>query len=400
MKKKELFIANCSILILILIFGVISFRLFANQGVKSILGLESIRFLGNGNRITDTTKTFCSEKPALKINEYDSNLGMLEEYQYICNSFVTNKLMIFTIFSDTNSAITDSTKMAIKLKRFSASEITPIVIIEPYIGKGLLNYKSFINGNYDIALNLYFYNLKRLGVTDEMMGTWVPFPESNTPSWDNKDTEPNDFALAVNKYLLAMKKEFPKAKGSILLSATTYEPNDKEWANGDYLNFAPYLQSIDKNLVSSFGIQGFPWVSNATTKKRQVFRASEFIQSDLAISAAQELRTKDIWINTGSFATKYTLNTKNTVQVSLNERKGILNGILEEAKKIQNYQLNEYRVSINLFAEDKSTSPEETDWSYFQNEDSKELLKEFLSKAGDLDISVSLYDEIESQKSR
>jgi hypothetical protein len=46
------------------------------------------------------------------------------------------------------------------------------------------------------------------------METWVPFPESNTPSWNNKDTEPKDFASCVNKYLATVKHYFPAAKGS------------------------------------------------------------------------------------------------------------------------------------------------------------------------------------------
>ncbi len=401
MKKKELFVANCSILALVLIAGLVTFGLIANQGIRSILGIEKDKFMQKKTEVAAIEKATCSVKSALTIDGYDSNLTKLEEYQSICNSFVTDKLMIFTGFPDPDSAISDSTEMALKLKKFSSNKVTPIVVAEPYVGTGLLNYKTFLNGDYDIALDQYFSNLLELGVTDEMMGTWAPFPESNTPSWDNKDAEPEDFALAVNKYLSALQKYFPKAKGSVLLSAITYEPNDLDWANGDYLNLTPYLQNIDKNLVSSFGIQGFPWVSDATTKKRQIFRASEFIQPDLAISAAQELRTKDIWINTGSFSSKYTLDSKKTVQVSLNERKGILNGILEEVKKIQSYQLNEYRVSINLFAEDKSTNDEATDWSYFQNDDSKELFKEFLIKSEDLGIPVSLYDEMNgSKKSR
>ena len=256
-----------------------------------------------------------------------------------------------------------------------------------------MSYKTYLNGNYDTGMDRFFQQLKSQGVTSEMMGTWVPFPESNTPSWNNKDTEPKDFASCVNKYLSVMKKYFPQAKGSVLLNATTYLPTDAGWENGDYISLSEYVDHLDKSLVTSFGIQGFPWVSNAQQTKRTIFRASEFLQSDLAIGAAQVLRTRDIWINTGTFASKYTNDPAKTVHLSLNERKAILEDILTVAKNIRDYQQNEYRVSINLFSEDKSNTNEATDWSYLGDTDSTVVLKDFLSQANQADMPVSLYDK-------
>jgi hypothetical protein len=284
--------------------------------------------------------------------------------------------------------------VAQKLFKFSKNKVTPIVIVEPYVGDHSMQYRDYMNGKYDSALNYYFQVLKQQGVTDEMMGVWVPFPESNTPNWENKDTEPNDFSIVVNKYLSTLKAYFPKAHGSILLSAITYEPNDLDWENGDYISLTPYLANINKTLVDSLGIQGLPWMGSQSQNAIQIFRATEFLQPDIAISAAQELRTRDIWLNTGSFYTKYATNPEEQVFASLNERKGILDGIIDVAKYIKGYQLNEYRVRINLFSEDKSKTQEATDWSYFQNADSIDLLKDFLHKTEELEIPVSVSDKV------
>jgi hypothetical protein len=105
------------------------------------------------------------------------------------------------------------------------------------------------------------------------------------------------------------------------------------------------------------------------------------------------LRTRDIWINTGTFASKYTNEPSKTVHLSLNERKAILEDILTVAKNIRDYQQNEYRVSINLFSEDKSHTNEATDWSYLSDTDSTTVLKDFLSQASQANMSVSLYDK-------
>lgn len=401
MTKKEFRIANITLLIIIAASAALTFEIFSNESLSSMIkeAIENEKQPSEVAVVSEKTAATavaggCSKKgPLSLVSGSDPNIRRLATYQDVCGSFVTDRLMFFTGFPyDDQSASESAAFIASKLRQFEKNGISPIVIVEPYIGDALLSYREFIAGRYDRVLNAYFHFLQDAGITDAMMGTWVPFPESNTPNWNNKDTEPKDFALAVNKYLGLLKQHFPQASGSILLSAVTYEPDDAGWSNGDYLNLQPYLADIDKSLVDSFGIQGFPWVSNATLPTRQIYRATEFLQPDLAISAAQELRTKDIWINTGTFAAKYTDDETKKVEVSLNERKGILNGILETVAQIRSYQLNEYRVSVNLFSEDKSMYAEATDWSYFQNEDSRELLKEFLRKAEAMDIPVSLFD--------
>lgn len=392
MKKKEIILVNVFLAFLIVSFGWLVFKLSVNQSPLQPTQRQSEPKQANKLEA-------CTKSAPLKIDANDEpHLKRLNDYQSVCSSFVTNKLMIFTSFSENPAAAeANAAAMADTLKKFHRAGVSPIVIAEPYINDQAMSYKAYLAGTYDSGMDHYFKKLKAAGITDEMMGTWVPFPESNTPSWNNKDTEPRDFAYCVNKYLSLLKQYFPKAKGSILLNATTYDPDDINWENGDYINLSEYLHAVDKDLISSFGIQGFPWVSNAQQQRRTIFKASEFLQPDFAIGAAQILRTRDIWINTGTFASKYTNDPNKTVHLSLNERKALLNGILEVAKNIREYQENEYRISINLFSEDKSNTTEATDWSYFQDVESKTVLREFLAKADELEIPISLYDKAKWQ---
>lgn len=393
MKRKELFIINTVIALMVVAFGLLTVRLSINEDLPSAV-VSALKHEVKGAAVNTDTAGMCSKQQPLNLSVAadDPHIKQLERYQQLCDSYVTNTLMVFTGFPDTATAASDASGVAGKLQALHKAGIKPIVIAEPYAGDTAMSYKDFLAGKYDRALAEYFAELRAGGITDDMMGTWVPFPESNTPNWNNKDTEPGDFALCVNKYLTAMKKEFPKAKGSILLSAVTYQPDDLEWENGDYLALTPYLQGINRDLVNSMGVQGFPWVSNAKSERREIFRAAEFLQPDFAIAAAQELHTRDIWFNTGSFASKYTNDKTKQANLTPNERKAILNGILETAQSVRRYQQNEYRVSVNIFSEDKSEANEATDWSYWRGEDDQRVLREFLMAASKQGTPVSLYD--------
>ena len=395
MKNKELRIVNIFLLTLVIAVGLLTLSLSANSDILSIIKETLQPKNSNSTMLSRTKDERCTEKSALSVvPAEDPQLAKLSEYQDTCSSYVTNRLMFFTSFPrDKATAKELSSEVSTKLIAFKEAKVTPIVIIEPYINTGAMSYREYLNGQYDTAVDQFFTGLAANGITSDMMGTWVPFPESNTPSWNNKDTEPKDFSLVVNKYLGALKKQFPSAKGSILLSATTYEPSDTEYSNGDYISLVPYIQNIDKKLVTSIGIQGFPWVSRASSQRREIFRASEFLQTDRAIEAAQELRTRDIWFNTGSFGTKYTLSAKDKVEISPADRKAILDGILEELMKVRNYQQNEYRIFVNLFAENKAKKPEATDWSYLQDTNSTTILKGFIKQLNTAKIDLSLYDD-------
>lgn len=324
----------------------------------------------------------------------DPHLKQLDKYQELCGSFATDKMMIFTDMpKDESEAKDKANKMTDTLKEFEKYDIQPIVIVEPASTWGLIDFGEFKTGFYNNWIDVYFEQLKENDVTDQMMGMWVPFPEANIPSWNHHNTSAEDFSVIVNIYLTILKKHFPDTKTSILLNSATYETDDFNWMNGQYISLNEYVIGIEDGLVDSLGIQGFPWQSSADTDSDRMFDARVFLSPGLAMEAAEILEIQEIWFNTGTFSEKYTLDEEKKIQVLAKDRERILNGIYDEIQKVRS---NDYNVWINLFAENKNRKKESTNWSYWQSDivsiDHELILVNFLSKMSDSNVSVSIFD--------
>jgi hypothetical protein len=316
-------------------------------------------------------------------------LTVLEKYQDLCDSLATNQIMFFVDMpTSSEGATTKAKKLVTKLKEFDKYKISPIVIAEPVDGDSKISFKEFSLGKYNDVLDLYFKTIKDEGITDNQIGMWVPFPEYNVPYWNFDGTLPVDFGTNINNYITPLKKYF-KAKTGILLNSQTYYPEDSNWEYGSYDSFIPYLKGIKKGLVDSFGVQGLPWVSPANTKRAEQFDPKEYISTDLILEGAKFLKVKEVWINTGTFSEKYTNDITKKTSVSINSRKTMLNSVLLEAEKMKN---EKFQITINLFAEDKSYLGESTNWSYFGNQSSKKILREFFANATEKEIKLSLFD--------
>lgn len=324
----------------------------------------------------------------------DPHLKQLDKYQDLCKSFAVDRMMIFTDMpKDEDEAKDKANKMADTLKEFAKYGIQPIVIIEPVNEWGLIDFGEFKTGFYNDWIDKYFEQLKESDVTDEMMGIWIPFPEANIPSWNHNNTSPEDFSVVVNVYLKILKKHFPDTKTSILLNSATYETDDFNWMNGQYISLRDYVMGIESGLIDSFGIQGFPWEAPADEDSGKMFDARVFLSSRLAMEAADILGVQEIWFNTGTFSEKYTSDEEKKIQASAKDREIILDGIYDEIQKVKS---EDYNVWINLFAENKSQKEEATNWSYWQSDtvniEHEAILVNFLSKLSDADIAVSLFD--------
>lgn len=339
----------------------------------------------------------CSSKEKISGLEQaaDPHLRKLYEYQSVCDSFVTDRMMIFTDMpKDNASAVASAKKMADTLKELSHFQVKPIVVVEPVSEWGLIDFREFGTGFYDKWIATYFATLKSEGVTDDMMGMWVPFPEANLPYWNHSNATPKDFSTVVNKYLTALKKDFPQAKGSVMLNSATYDNDDFNWESGEYASLVPYVSGIKKGLVDSFGIQGFSWAPPLGSAGIGVFDAREYLNARLAMEAADALGVKEIWFNSGSFASKYTLDENMTIGIDPGKRKDILNGILSE---IGTAKIKGYSVWLNLFAEDKSRLAEATDWSYWNpalpsSNLHRAVFIDFMTKAESIQIPIALFD--------
>lgn len=387
MKKREIIVYSLFFLLTtVLTVSIVARALTLNLGLSGFL-VRQTKAVSLSSKCSDQT-------PLTGLAEsLDPHLKKLAEYQEVCGSFATDKLMLFSAMPATaDEAITMAKQMAGTLKEFSGRGVQPLVIVEPSSSQGQISFTQLKAGVYDTFLTSYFQTLRAEGVTDNQMGTWVPLPEANLPYWQREDTTPADFGLIVSKYLTTMKTVFPKAQGSVLLNSATYESTDFNWAEGDYQSLLPYVNSIQPGLVDSFGLQGFPWATVADQTGPGIFDAAEFLNATLAKEAAARLGVKTIWLNSGSFGRKYTLDQSKTVTISAGKRKDILAGILTEADKLKNQG---FSVSINLFAEDKSNDAEATDWSYWSSKDNLQpdaaVFVEFANRTKENGIGLSLF---------
>ena len=112
MKRKEVVLINSFIFILILGFGLMAINLSLNHTAANQTAAVQ-------NKKPQTNAAACSPAQPLNIQVAgDPGLKRLQDYQNLCQSFVTNKLMVFTGFSqDKGAAEDDAKKMATKLER-------------------------------------------------------------------------------------------------------------------------------------------------------------------------------------------------------------------------------------------------------------------------------------------
>jgi len=323
----------------------------------------------------------------------DGNLIKLKEYQDVCGSYVTDTLMIFTTMPENKAAAESlAMEMSYKLKEFSGYGVRPIVIVEPAQDFTSITIRKFELGRYDEFLETYFKALKSAGVTDAQMGVWVPFPEANLTCWNDENVRPEDFGTLVNRYLRKMQKYFPSAKGSILLDVSEYEHDSIDSAQGRNRSLVPYIRGVDPQLLESIGVQGFPWVPEKGSNVMPLYDPDIFLGISTADEAASFLGIRKIWFNTGTFGRKYR-NPEQSVVIAPSLRRKILTGILEEVVKLKKMG---YQVSVNLFAENKLSSGEATDWSYWhdprENSPGMDVFRDFMRTASDSRVHVSLFD--------
>lgn len=323
-----------------------------------------------------------------------TQLRRLADYQTLCGSFVSDRMMYFIGFPETSAkAKSIANNLARGLKEFHARGVTPIIVMEAMTDSGKkIRLADIAAGKYDHEIDSLFYRLKAAGITSDFIGIWVPYPEINTPDWNRTDFRPSDFGKMVNKFFESARKTYPDIQGSILLNDASYDAADKDWERPIYSNFDDYISAIAPATIQSFGVQGFPWKARASeTSKSSIIDAQRFLHIENSIYAAKKLGVKSIWFNTGTFATMY--RGSNIITSSPEERSTILNGILREADAVANAG---YSITINLFAQNKLSSNETVDWSYgsltSHSNPLRKILFDFISQAHSAGIAIQIFN--------
>jgi hypothetical protein len=330
----------------------------------------------------------------------DSHLKKLAEYEAVCEGAFADRFMLFSSTPrTTEEAAPLAAGMAETLKEFAKYRVAPLVVLEPTAMDGtILPLGNFRKGLYDAGFGTYFQALKDAGITDEMMGMWVLFPEANTPAWNT--TDPAVFADNVTHVAGLQKQYFPKSKVSILLDSRSYPNDDPAWAKGEYKSLRPYVADIPEGTVDSFGYQGFPWLPPADSPddSKTTVDAAKYLRASIASEAAEVLGIKDVWFNTGTFGKAHAASPDTIVHVEPADREDMLDGVMSQVRELRHEGLE---VAVHLFSEDKSKTKEGMDWSYWSQGHPKtgeatKLFQDFVRKAGLGNVPIWLYDDYQS----
>lgn len=249
---------------------------------------------------------------------------------------------------------------AAQLAALSRAGVQSLAVMEPTVlGGGIVDFTTYRSGGYDAALNTFYAELKNRGITDQAMGMWVIMPEANMPEWGQSD--PDIISACIAKTAQLQKQTFPKSLVSVMLNSQTYPGNDTSYSHGEYKSLSPYVQSVPKGLIDSFGYQGFPWAPPANQPGPSDVDPPNYLRINLAAEGARAAGTASIWFNTGTFRKSYVSNPSQTITMASDKRAQLLQSVLNQAKQLKGQG---FSMAVNIFAGDKSASAEGIDWSY------------------------------------
>ncbi len=317
----------------------------------------------------------------------------LAEYEKLCKGAVVDRLMLFTAMPySEDEALTFAKDFAKQLAEMARFDVEPLVVFEPN-ALSPTGLQDVDKTTYKNIITRYYRTLEAEGVSEEQMGTWVLFPEANTPIW--RLTDAQLFKRNVTTVASAQKDVFPASEVSIMLNGVSYPDNDTSWSKGEVTSLLPYVTGLEPGLIDSVGLQGFPHVGPKSNNRDVVLPDPErFLPVDFAAEIAQDLDVSNIWLNTGTFKRTHTDSPAAEVSLTSEQRQSLLRGITSQADRLKSQS---FSVSINIFAEDKSLSSENTDWSYWQPDNvmtspDGKVLDMFIRTLRDKDIGFSLYD--------
>lgn len=357
MSRKEVLFSTILFVFFSFFAANVVVRHLTNESIFALLRKDEVSILEESDSCSDeSARTGTDESSEIHVQK-------LAEYEAACQSKAVDSLMVFTDMPiSSEEAIAKAAEMTTILREFETYGISPIVIVEPDSSWGLIDFEEFQTGFYDQWLRDYFEQLKLNGVSNSMMGLWIPFPEANQPFWNNNESR-ETFALNVNQFLRIQKEFFPESEGGFLLDSAVVS------AAGDAAPRIPsllaYTRLIDTELVDVIGLQGFPFIAPPQSGERDITEAEAFLPQRQINEFAEQLGTKRLLINTGTFRKKITPAPEgSTINVSASTRQTILRSLSDHLENLQN---DGFELTVNIFSENKLDDGEQTDWSYWES---------------------------------
>jgi hypothetical protein len=351
---KQLLIIS---LFLVLFTAYVAYR--SNENTNSLKKPSTV--------IENTTDSSCSSSPArteVLLTSTLKEVRNLSAFDQACNSESSKFLVIKTVMpTDDTSAKNLPIQVANTLLELNKYNIKPYVLVNisentsPEVISELLK-----NGN-QTNLETYFNTLKSLGVTSETIGTWIPYPEANLPTWNNSNLTPESYTYLVNSFITTINKTYPEAKIEVLLSSATYDTKDFSWAEGEYVPLDKYINALNLEKIDSIGISGYPWVAKATVNEStELLDPYEYLSQNIIENIASARSIKKFTLYTGTFASKYGNTPEETIQIPVEIRKTILDRTINLVKLLKS---KNYEITVILKSNNETSGVDKTDWSYW-----------------------------------
>jgi hypothetical protein len=285
--------------------------------------------------------------PATSLVDYQP----LQRYNQMAGGNFASSIMIFSSIPVNSEEVENvSTRIAEKIKTLSASGLQAVIVVEPISASaGKLNFSDIALGKYNNDFVALFAALKAKGVTDANIGNWIIWPEPNLPDkyWNKPGFVSSNYGDMFNNFAGPLKAAFPSAQTTILMDTKSYEPDDYDYARGKAVSWAPYLNRVKKELVTTMGIQGFTWYSKDGTD--ELTDPKQYLPTNLVVEAANQLGVKSVLVNTGQ-AKAYKSTTGSIVSIPEAKRRSINNQVAAQILSINNLG---FSITAILFVEDK-----------------------------------------------
>ena len=343
-----------------------------------------------------TSNQSCIESKPLNLdlmNARNSTLTQLNKYNQLCGSQITDRIMIFNGIPSKLSEVKDSIiSLHNQIDELVKYNLTPIIVLEPVFDTKNISFSELASNSYNLIWSEYFSELYRLNPA--LQAEWIFMPEINTPIWDQSNFKTSDFGLIVNQFGASLKKFFPNNNLDLLFNSTSYNWNDKQWQKPLIQNFNQYLLKIDKKLINRLWIQGFPFVSrksDSVNKNEELnIQLKSYLNTALLMESTNYLNIKKVGINTGTFSEKYR-SIKDQIKLTNLNRQSLHDQTIQEIQNLKNVG---YDTAVNLFLENKLKTLEETNWSYLDSVESRELFRQLVFKLDQNRILLSIFDNL------
>lgn len=391
---------------------------FAIFVVSSSIKKSSVWYQ-NQNINSTVDKIGCSDKADRSIlltKAGQRSLRLLGEFESQCESQVTSQVLYFVDFVIEDKYVSGWVqKVSSDLKEFAEYQIDPIIVVRLPAGnqqtklsqqtttptptitsqqpsvqeKAALMQVVAKHTAWDRTLN----ELVRSGVKQEVVQNWIIFPEPNVPYQSDTALTPEEFGVYATAATQGIKTFYPKSKFGFVFNAMTFEQKGFSWGDQEYITWLPYLEKIDKSLISSLGVVAFPWLPAVGDSRPALVEVSEYIPEWIIAEAVNYTGVTDIWLVTGTFASLYAHDPAQQITVPAEIRKEWLDKTI---KVVQQWEKKGWNSNIVLTTQDLRVDGSSSDWSYWgtqatNNQKHKWVVLEFLVALHEHSIPVALW---------